>query len=141
MSTIAASPASRPVAAGHGAHQRDGGEAPCAARKARSSVRLALGEIEGEVAAKDRAPLPREAVFQRQRDRAYACDRGDADGDAGEENAEAAEAAAQIAQRQTQDKWQAQDRVFAVAGAAITLRPVTREPVTIRPCSNRFFPN
>src|SRR5262249_2395292 len=65
-------------------------------------ARGALDQHEGEIAAEDDAPLARKPVDQAPRERADAGDRGHAERDAGDEHAEPAHAAAQIAQRQTE---------------------------------------
>ena len=59
---------------------------------------LALEQHESDVAAEQRATLARQSLAQARRDRANAADRHHAKRDAGDENVEAAQAAAQFAQ-------------------------------------------
>src|SRR5262249_16172993 len=63
---------------------------------------LALEQDEGDVAAEQVAALARHAVAEARRDRADAGDRHHAERDAGDEHIEAAQAAAQLAQRVAQ---------------------------------------
>ncbi len=61
-----------------------------------------MGEVEGDVAAENRAPLFREPLRERAREAVDAGNRGDADHDAGDEDAKAPGVAEQIAQREAQ---------------------------------------
>ena len=80
---------------------------PWASRKARSAAGLALDERKSNVAAQDRAAGAGNAVVEACRYRADAGNRHDAERDAGDEHAEAAQAAAQFAPGKTQRRSEA----------------------------------
>ncbi len=65
-------------------------------------LRLAMDQREGDIAAEDGAALAGEAVGERAGEGVYAGDGGNAEHEAGEEDAEAAHAAAQVTQRKAQ---------------------------------------
>ena len=74
-----------------------------------------MDQRERQVAAENDAALARETVGQAGRDRADAGDRHHAERDAGDEHVEAAQAAAQFAQREAQRQTQA-DALVASGG-------------------------
>ena len=76
---------------------------PARSRKARSAaIGLAMDQREREVAAEDGAAFAREPVAEARRERVDAGDRHHAERDAGDEHVEAAQPAAQVAQRKAQ---------------------------------------
>ena len=87
----------------HGA-QRGGGRERAVALQEGALVRfgLALDQVEVEIAAEDDLALAREAVGEARRQRADAGDRHHAERDAGDEDIEAAQAPAHLAQREAQ---------------------------------------
>ena len=81
---------------------------PLVSRKARSGpARLALEQGKGHVAAEDPPPLAGDALGERAGQGGDAGDRRDAERDAGEEDAEALQASAQLAQGEAQQERQA----------------------------------
>ena len=78
-----------------------------------------LNERKSEVAAEDDAAGAGDAVGEARRDRADAGDRHDAERDAGDEDAEAAQAAAQFAPGKAQREVQRGDLFGIAAGASI----------------------
>ena len=87
----------------HGAHQRDFVDAAALFEPgAFLWFNLAMGEVEGDVAAENCASLVREPLRERAREAVDAGNRGDADDDAGDEDAKAPGVAEQIAQREAQ---------------------------------------
>ena len=89
----------------HRAHQRDFVDAAVLFEPgAFVGLNFAMGEVEGDVAAENRAPLFREPLRERAREAVDAGNRGDADHDAGDEDAKAPGVAEQIAQSEAQSQ-------------------------------------
>ena len=94
---------------------------PCASRKARSaSLGFTLNERKGEIAAEDDAAGAGDAVVEARRHRADAGNRHDAERDAGDKDAEAAQAAAQIAPGKSKREVQRGELFGIAAGASIS---------------------
>ena len=87
----------------HGAHGGDSGDAArCVEEAPLVSVGFTLAQRERKVSAEDGAAFAREPVGKTRRERIDAGDRHHAERDAGNEHVEAAQSAAQIAQREAQ---------------------------------------
>ena len=105
--------------AGHGAHFRGDGDIGALAEPGLLfRAGRHMGEAQVHVAAQQDAPVALQALQHRFRNRADAGNGGDAEGEAGEEDAESLEAAAQLPPRQPQGQRQA----AAEAGLCIALR-------------------
>jgi hypothetical protein len=91
--------------AGHGAEARRFAHlAQGFERRPLGAVGLAVDQLEGEIAADEQPPLPRQCLVERGRKRADGGDGGDAEGDAQHENGEPAGAGAQLPQGDGQGK-------------------------------------
>jgi hypothetical protein len=94
---------------GHGPQGRHHGYAPLRVEGGTLlGRRLPVDQAVGEVAAQDARALPAEALGERARDRGDAGDGRDAEGDAGEEDGEARQPAAQFAEGEAQGERDAQ---------------------------------
>jgi hypothetical protein len=92
----------------HGAERGDGGDpSPRGKEGPLRLARFAVNQAEGHVAAEDLSALLRQALGERARDGGHAGDGGHPERDAGEEDAEAPQAPAQLAERQAQEERQA----------------------------------
>jgi len=110
----------------HRAHGRDRRDPPLRREEgALGLARLAVEQAEGHVGAEDLAAFLAEPLGQRARDRRHAGDRRDPERDAGEKDAEAFEAAAQLAKRKAQHERHARPAARRRAGGkgAVHQRP------------------
>ena len=122
---------SQPAVAGarHRAQRRRDRELSARAQKG-DFVRLgfALDQGERDVAAEQRAALARQSLAEAGGDRADAGDRHHAERDAGDEDVEAAQAAAQFAQGKAQRQRRARGRARTVSAAMVMKRLCDRPP-------------
>ena len=126
----------------HGAQRRDFRHGAVAFEEgALFRRRLALDQIEGDVAAEDRPALAGDAVGHAAGDRADAGDGGDAERDAGEEDAEAAQAAAQLADREARRDGEPGARAPGVSQAAAPRHGSPRRRRSIRRHPPRLEPD
>src|SRR5438445_10764511 len=96
-----------------------------------------MDQREAGVAAEDRPPVAREAVLEAARQRIDADDGSDAERDAGEEDPEAREAAAQVAEGEAQDR--RQSRGASDAKPAVVLHAGAIASASMRPERRRII--